>query len=726
MFGERRYGALPTSTREPVSAWRRLDRYGAGSLAWIAIASAFGARLLVGYAYVAFLRQTAKPQREGRLAELVRTGAAALRMQRTVSVATTNVAHGPVLAGVIRPVILLPETVAGALATPQLQLIVTHELAHARRWDNLVLLLQRLAEMFLFFHPVVWICGWVMRREAEAACDDAVVAAYGDSAGYADSLTRVAEMKCGITRRLLVNTFAAAESNFSRRVRRILSGRTRRMTLGLTAVSLIALIAVAALGLPRTAADKEELAVEKAEESLLAGERLTPPPDASPRVVDLLARIDSGAERVTREADPSALAELAGTFDAINECCDELQGKNEAAAPSPAEWGGLPDQRHREILSLLGGIENDAEGLKSIAQDRELEEGARVVYMQTVWGMLLAKRTKLAGLLHGDSATDMERGKGDDMTTKVVREGDRTWLDGVPAGHGDSNSYARGLEIVLSHVGAQADYDTIMGDTGMAFITQAEDGGPLIDGAVDVGWWPLASWGVRMRMGFLGHVVGREILQGPPSDIESFRADPAQYYRERLAPLVRASIDAGRPVMGERAPCQIVSGYDAGEPPILGACALDPEGKVGRLEEYPWDLILLGDAAAKIDREQADLAALRHAVALWRDTPQATVPAFWPQWDAIEGRATGRKSFALWAKALRDTEHMGEARWHANMCLHLGINRRSAVAYLRAMAARRPTVAGPLGTAADHYERELTELAKADVRPRSNAVQGRP
>ena len=979
MSGRRRYGAAPTVPQIPVPAWQHLDRYGVGSLAWIVIASAFGARLLMGYAYVAFLRQTAKPQREGPLAELVRTGAAALRMQRTVTVATTNVAHGPVLAGVLRPVILLPESVAGALATPQLQLIVTHELAHARRWDNLVLLLQRLAEMFLFFHPVVWICGWVMRREAEAACDDAVVAAYGDSAAYADSLTRVAEMKCGITRRLLVNTFAAAESNFSRRVRRILRGRPGRRTLWVTAASAVALVAVAAVGLP-TAKNKEakpdeavpngsregmtmdattkreggkvwiegvpaietrggwdrqlrgmqavlgQQGVEATLDELmvLSGDafglchapqwlsgwsHLLIPTDTLTNVAQaygydgrwlMAARFydlkQSGVEQ-SRAKTNAVLDTLWQEIDAgrpvmaggclgvcgnwfvvsgydrsaaqmmyngawngiggvnVDTCGDPEVGKlgfwdgqvrgavepgfiggwqgspafvlgAKSQAP-PAEqrilnalkrgvelfhaapythWDGpvyaLGERAYQEwarelraldypadaapergnppntysLINLSLQVEWIVRGRAAAAQFCEREantlthggthlraaaaslgqevalakatfapfiayspdltpeqvawlsdEAQREAGADAIENMLAHERAAIAEIELALEAEGIEIGAVDEMdrtderrsgmTANVKREGGKVWIEGVPPGHGDSNSYARGLEIVLSHVGAQADYDTIMGDTGMAFITQAEDGGPLIDGAVDVGWWPLGSWGVRMRLDFLGRVVGREILQGPPSDIESFRADPAQYYRERLAPLVRASIDAGKPVMGERAPCQIVSGYDSGEPPIFGACALDPEGNVGRLEEYPWDLILLGDATAKMAREQADLEALQHAVALWRDTPQATVPAFWFQWDTIRGRTTGRKSFALWEKALRDTEYLGEARWHANMCLHLGINRRSAVAYLRTVAARHPDVAARLNAAADHYERELAELVKADCSP---------
>ncbi len=255
--------APPTPAPAPKTppVWRQVDRYGLASAIWVSVASILGLRLLLGCTYVTFLRTTARPRRNGFLAELVAEAAVTLRVRRHVAIATTNVCHGPVLAGIFRPVILLPENMAEALTRPQLKLVVTHELAHARRWDNLVLLIQRLAEMLFFFHPVVWICGWMMRREAEAACDDMVVSAYGEpngdsAAAYADSLTRVAEMKCGITRRLLVNTFAAAESNFHRRIRRILNGKRTRMTLWLGFATGAALILIGVLGLPAASAPK--------------------------------------------------------------------------------------------------------------------------------------------------------------------------------------------------------------------------------------------------------------------------------------------------------------------------------------------------------------------------------------------------------------------------------------------------------------------------------------
>jgi len=249
----------PVAPIEPPAAWRQLDSHGAAGLAWSATAFALFLRLVIGCAYVAFLRQTSTTQSEGPLPELVDEVARAFKIRRRVAVAISDVPHGPVLAGILYPMILLPRRLVEMMSVEQTRLILAHEMAHVRRRDNLLLLIQRLAEMFLFFHPVVWVCGWILRREAEAACDDAVIAAYGGSTAYADSLTRVAEMKCGLTRRLLVNTFAAAESNFSQRVRRILDERVGRMRLGLSVAAVVALVVVACFGLPTASARKAAL-----------------------------------------------------------------------------------------------------------------------------------------------------------------------------------------------------------------------------------------------------------------------------------------------------------------------------------------------------------------------------------------------------------------------------------------------------------------------------------
>ena len=69
----------------------------------------------------------------------------------------------------------------------------------------------------------------------------------------------------------------------------------------------------------------------------------------------------------------------------------------------------------------------------------------------------------------------------------------RRILSNIPPGRRDSNSYAQGLCMMLGYSGVPADYDTLMGDSGLAFIAQGEEGRPLIDGAIDIGWWPMTD-----------------------------------------------------------------------------------------------------------------------------------------------------------------------------------------------------------------------------------------
>ncbi|MFH1571829.1 MAG: M56 family metallopeptidase [Gemmatimonadota bacterium] len=108
----------------------------------------------------------------------------------------------------------------------------------------------RLAEVLLFFHPAVWWCGRAMGREAEVACDEAVLRAHaGRRAEYAQGLVEVAAL-AGVGERpatdgLLMNTFAARETGFSRRVQRVLDGRGRAMPTGLAVAGILAFAAVA-------------------------------------------------------------------------------------------------------------------------------------------------------------------------------------------------------------------------------------------------------------------------------------------------------------------------------------------------------------------------------------------------------------------------------------------------------------------------------------------------
>lgn len=100
----------------------------------------------------------------------------------------------PVVTGVLRPIVLLPTYAATGLTMDQLQAVISHELAHIRRYDLLVNMLQRVIESLLFFHPAVWWVSQQVSHEREHACDELVLTVEPGRARYADALVRMAEL----------------------------------------------------------------------------------------------------------------------------------------------------------------------------------------------------------------------------------------------------------------------------------------------------------------------------------------------------------------------------------------------------------------------------------------------------------------------------------------------------------------------------------------------------
>ncbi len=97
----------------------------------------------------------------------------------------------PGVFGIVRPVLLLPESLMRHLSPEQLRTVVTHELCHIRRRDNLTATLHMAVTALFWFHPAVW---WIEARlltERERACDEAVLAEGSDAELYAESILSV-------------------------------------------------------------------------------------------------------------------------------------------------------------------------------------------------------------------------------------------------------------------------------------------------------------------------------------------------------------------------------------------------------------------------------------------------------------------------------------------------------------------------------------------------------
>ena len=122
----------------------------------------------------------------------------------------------------MRPVILLPIAAFAGLSPAQVDAILAHELAHIRRHDFLVNLLQTFAETILFYHPAVWWLSARIRIEREHCCDLVALSVCGDPVGYAEALVELESWRT-VQSRLAV---AATGGSLLTRVRRLLGAPT--------------------------------------------------------------------------------------------------------------------------------------------------------------------------------------------------------------------------------------------------------------------------------------------------------------------------------------------------------------------------------------------------------------------------------------------------------------------------------------------------------------------
>ena len=100
----------------------------------------------------------------------------------------------PGVFGIGNPVLLLPEGISDHLTIPQLNAVISHELCHVRRRDNLTGAIHMAVEAIFWFHPLMW---WIRTRlidERERACDEEVLRSANDPLAYAEGILNVCRL----------------------------------------------------------------------------------------------------------------------------------------------------------------------------------------------------------------------------------------------------------------------------------------------------------------------------------------------------------------------------------------------------------------------------------------------------------------------------------------------------------------------------------------------------
>ena len=111
-----------------------------------------------------------------------------LQIRRRIQLLQSEIVQVPVVIGVLKPVILIPLGILSQLPPEQVEAILLHELAHIKRKDYLVNLLQSLAETIFFFNPAVLWVSSLIRDERENCCDDIAIAGTKNKAAFVNAL----------------------------------------------------------------------------------------------------------------------------------------------------------------------------------------------------------------------------------------------------------------------------------------------------------------------------------------------------------------------------------------------------------------------------------------------------------------------------------------------------------------------------------------------------------
>ncbi|MBN9687544.1 MULTISPECIES: M56 family metallopeptidase [unclassified Corallococcus] len=176
-----------------------------------------------------------------------------LNLTRPVRLLVSSKLDVPSTLGWLKPVVLVPTATLTGLAVRELELVLAHELAHIRRHDFAVNVVQTLVETLLFYHPAVWWMSQVIRVERENCCDDLAVRQGPGALPYARALTALEALRLqGMDAH--GPAMSALGGSLKDRVRRlVVAPHSRCSSRWAAGVSIVTLASSLALAAPLTA-----------------------------------------------------------------------------------------------------------------------------------------------------------------------------------------------------------------------------------------------------------------------------------------------------------------------------------------------------------------------------------------------------------------------------------------------------------------------------------------
>ena len=219
---------------------------------WLLGIALFSLHQLGGYFYTNRLKKHGLATPPDRISQLFAELLQQTRVKRNVELMESFLIKAPVVIGTFKPMVLLPVGLAAGLTIAEIEAILAHEIAHIRRNDFLVNILQSCVEVVFFFHPAIWIIGSSIRSERENCCDDLAVAVNGNRIGLARALAQVEAWRQHNADGTFALGFSGQKNSLLNRIKRIINNKhmkTQEIKPGYLLGNLLVIGLIAGLGL---------------------------------------------------------------------------------------------------------------------------------------------------------------------------------------------------------------------------------------------------------------------------------------------------------------------------------------------------------------------------------------------------------------------------------------------------------------------------------------------
>lgn len=187
-----------------------------------------------GAGFIAEMATTVEDRELLAIAERIRWE---MGVKRRVGLLRSDMASVTMVWGIRRPFIIMPSS---TLSWPagKIEAVLRHELAHVKRWDNLLQFIAVTACGLYWFNPFVWIAMKRLHLEREVACDNAVLEAGSTASSYAKYLMEISMSLSGSRTRRIIPAVMVHSSDIKKRLVSVLSPAVSRRSAGAGAAAL--------------------------------------------------------------------------------------------------------------------------------------------------------------------------------------------------------------------------------------------------------------------------------------------------------------------------------------------------------------------------------------------------------------------------------------------------------------------------------------------------------